>query len=86
MTLHRWRKSVQLDVPVAPVEQAAHVAGGVDSDPRIVDLRLENSRLRKLATDLLLEVMQLREGAPQTKQRAAQSERAWLPIYRQAAK
>jgi putative transposase len=60
MTLHRWRKA-------APGPQPAHEAGhpywmrrGGD---RIAELQLENSRLRRLVTDLLLEKIKLEEAA-----------------------
>jgi putative transposase len=53
MTLHRWRKKAALGVPQVPTETAARVA----------ELELENSRLRRLITDLLLEKMKLEEGA-----------------------
>ena len=60
MTLHRWRKA-------PPGPKAALVAihpdrtrGGGD---RIAELQLENSRLRRLVTDLLLEKIKLEEGA-----------------------
>jgi putative transposase len=60
MTLHRWRKlsaphhgsatnePSQLDVPRHPGQ--------------VAELQLENSRLRRLVTDLLLEKMQLEEA------------------------
>ena len=64
MTYHRWRKareSSQLAVPSLP--------GGTRTDAppteqtrRIGELQLENSRLRRLVTDLLLEKMNLEEG------------------------
>jgi transposase-like protein len=51
MTLHRWRK--------AP-------PGASEPDPtrggRIAELQLENSRLRRLVTDLLLEKIKLEEA------------------------
>ena len=60
MTLHRWRKA-------APGPQPAHEAGqpyrmrrGGD---RTAELQLENSRLRRLVTDLLLEKIKLEEAA-----------------------
>jgi putative transposase len=46
MTLHRWRKM--------PSDQTTHT--------RIAELQLENSRLRRLVADLLLEKMKLEEG------------------------
>ena len=48
MTLHRWRKA-------PPEPQPA--------DDRIAELQLENSRLRRLVTDLLLEKTKLEEAA-----------------------
>jgi putative transposase len=60
MTLHRWRKmSVPTHMP------AANEAGHFDEPRhpgRIAELQLENSRLRRLVTDLLLEKMQLEEA------------------------
>jgi putative transposase len=59
MTLHRWRK-----VPPAP--QPAQEAGQPDwtrsGGDRIAELQLENSRLRRLVTDLLLEKIKLEEA------------------------
>ena len=64
MTLHRWRKA-----PPGPRPSlvATHEAGqpyrmrrGGD---RIAELQLENSRLRRLVTDLLLEKIKLEEAA-----------------------
>jgi putative transposase len=60
MTLHRWRKSapkisVTLGVPTVTAWQ--------DEEARLIaDLKLENSRLRRLVTDLLLEKMKLEEA------------------------
>ncbi len=60
MTLHRWRKA-------APGPQPAHEAGQPDRSrtqrDRIDELQLENSRLRQLVTDLLLEKIKLEEAA-----------------------
>ncbi len=57
MTLHRWRKA-------PPGPRPAHEAGQPDRIPgggnRIAELQLENSRLRRLVTDLLLEKIKLR--------------------------
>src|SRR5215469_4575100 len=58
VTLHRWRKA-------QPGPQrgfvAIHGAGQPDRTPggggRIAELQLENSRLRQLVTDILLETM-----------------------------
>jgi transposase-like protein len=69
MTLHRWRKA-------APGPQPAHGAGQPDGPrsqrDRIAELRLEdsrlqlqleNSRLRRLVADLLLEKIKLEEAS-----------------------
>jgi transposase-like protein len=60
MTLHRWRKA-------APGAQLAHETGEPGQtrvgDDRIAELQLENSRLRRLVTDLLLEKINLEETA-----------------------
>jgi putative transposase len=63
MTLHRWRKA-----PVKPyAAPAPHGLTGFAEDEdqgrRISDLQVENSRLRRLVTDLLLEKMKLEEGS-----------------------
>jgi putative transposase len=55
MTLHRWR-----------TRGATHEAGQTDrTNGRgdLAELRLENSRLRRLVTDLLLEKIKLEEAA-----------------------
>jgi hypothetical protein len=51
MTLHRWRKA-----PAVP-DRTREV------DDRIAELQLENSRLRRMVTDLLLEKIKLEEAA-----------------------
>src|SRR5262249_23649102 len=64
MTLHRWRKA-------PPGPQPALVATPEAREPdrtrgandRIAELQLENSRLRRLVTDLLLEKVKLEEAA-----------------------
>ena len=60
MTLHRWRN-------VPPGRQTAFVAAGQPDRTRggrdrIAKLQLENSRLRRLVTDLLLEKIALEEA------------------------
>jgi hypothetical protein len=52
MTFHRWRK--------ASIAQSQHEAASLQ-DQQIRELELENSRLRKLVTDLLLEKIMLEE-------------------------
>ena len=64
MTLHRWRKA-------PPGPQPALVATSEAREPnrmrgagdRIAELQLENSRLRRLVTDLILEKLKLEEAA-----------------------
>jgi hypothetical protein len=57
MTLHRWRK-------VPPGPQTAFVATHeARRGDRIAELQLENLRLRRLVTDLLLEKIRLEEAA-----------------------
>jgi putative transposase len=63
MTLHRWRK-----VPPGPQTAfATHEAGQPNrlrgGGDRIAELQLENLRLRRLVTDLLLEKIRLEEAA-----------------------
>jgi putative transposase len=53
MTLHRWRQAPD-------ASETDRTRGGGD---RIAELRLENSRLRRLVTDLLLEKIKLEEAA-----------------------
>ena len=50
MTLHRWRK------------RSLTGADGQASLDQILELELQNSRLRRMVTDLLLEIMQLEEA------------------------
>src|SRR5262249_33222466 len=55
MTLHRWRKR----------PSGSNGSSQTDQTPqtRIAELQLENSRLRRLVTDLLLEQMKLEEAS-----------------------
>ena len=55
MTLHRWRKEAS---------QPNRAPGGGN---RLAELQLENSRLRRLVTDLLLEKIRLEEAAQRRK-------------------
>src|SRR6266576_3686159 len=64
MTLHRWRKAPPGPQPAFVATHEAgrpfRTRGGGD---RIAELQLENSRLRRLVTDLLLEKIKVEEGA-----------------------
>jgi hypothetical protein len=70
MTLHRWRK-LPLPKPEADIPQERADAGKALTNPPAIDemrrvleeLKLENQRLRKIVTDLLLEKMRLEEAA-----------------------
>jgi hypothetical protein len=63
MTLHRWRKAPPLPAPETPHYAAS---AGVSRETRIAQLQAENTRLRRLVTDLLLETMQMQEAAEQS--------------------
>jgi transposase-like protein len=71
MTLHRWRKAAAWPQPVHVAGQPDRTCGGRD---RIAELQLENSRLRRLVTDLLLERIKLEEAAPRQKFSASRDE------------
>ena len=64
MTLHRWRQA-----PPGPQRAlaATHEASQPDRErgggDRIAELRLENARLRRLVTNILLEKIRLEEAA-----------------------
>jgi len=64
MTLHRWRKAPP---GPRPALVATHEAGQSNqlrgARDRIAELQLENLRLRRLVTDLLLEKIKLEEAA-----------------------
>ena len=55
MTLHRWRK----------LRSQSNGSSQIDQTPqtRLAELQLENSRLRRLVTDLLLEKMKFEEAS-----------------------
>ena len=62
MTFHRWRKAQSLagQAMQTPVEDSVHNLSS-DQFRQISNLQLENSRLRRLVTDLLLEKLSLEE-------------------------
>jgi len=68
MTLHRWRTAPPRPQPAFV---AIHGAGQPDRIPagggRIAELQLENSRLRRLVTDLLLEKIKYETKLPKIK-------------------
>jgi putative transposase len=76
MTLHRWRKSRRPSRPSAAesiISDIALVHGRTDRrDQRITELELENSQLRRLVTNLLIEKMRLEEEThPESKRKQA---------------
>ena len=58
MTLHRWRKAPPGSQPASRELDRTRGADG-----RIAELQLENARLRRLVTDLLLVKVKLEEAA-----------------------
>ena len=64
MTLHRWRKAPPGPQPaLVATPEARETDRTRSADDRIAELQLENSRLRRLVTDLLLEKVKLEEAA-----------------------
>jgi putative transposase len=78
MTLHRWRKAPpgpqRALVVTREARQPDRTRGAGD---QITELQLENSRLRRLVTDLLLEKVK-REEAAQSQISAYRDEKALL--------
>jgi hypothetical protein len=62
MTYHRWRKARRLAHPAPKPAAGAAPADNLEQMNQIRELRLENLRLRRLVTDLLLEKDKLEEG------------------------
>ncbi len=62
MTYHRWRKARSLSSLAVGLHGAELKTSAIEQAARISDLQLENSRLRRLVTDLLLGKMSLEEG------------------------
>jgi hypothetical protein len=64
MTLHRWRKAPPGPLPtLVATNEAGNPYRMRRGGDRIAELQLENSRLRRLVTDLLLEKIKLEEAA-----------------------
>jgi putative transposase len=63
MTFHRWRKAHPQRAPVPSSPRAQEAGPERNHRERIAELQLENSRLRRLLTDLLLEKLKLEEAA-----------------------
>jgi putative transposase len=70
MTFHRWRKLPLLkaevkQAPGLPAEPATAIPATLAEMRRVLEeLTIENRRLRKIVTDLLLEKMKLEEASP----------------------
>jgi putative transposase len=62
MTFHRWRKAHPQRAAVLS-SRTQEAGPGRDHRERIAELQLENSRLRRLVTDLLLEKLKLEDEA-----------------------
>jgi transposase len=64
MTYHRWRKARKSsNLAVKSRRDRAEInASPIEQTNRISELQVENSRLRRLVTDLLLEKMTLEES------------------------
>jgi transposase-like protein len=60
MTFHRWRKTHQQRAESLKAQDAKPDSER-DHHERVAELQLENSRLRRLVTDLLLEKLKLEE-------------------------
>jgi transposase-like protein len=68
MTLHRWRKAPPGPQPaLVATSEAREPDRTRGADDRIAELQVENSRLRRVVTDLLLEKIRLEEVAERQK-------------------
>ena len=83
MTFHRWRKARPQTADSAPASApTSHllIVDKTEAEPgrqtRIAELQLENARLRRLVTDLLLEKMKLEEDTVGLQSGTAK--RAWI--------
>ena len=66
MTFHRWRRAHPPRTAMATSAPAAALPElGPEHRERIAELQLENLRLRRLVTDLLLEKLKLEEARGQ---------------------
>jgi putative transposase len=68
MTFHRWRKMSEAQLTVVKMPEESVVVGRAqprlidNSDDQIHNLKLENQRLRRIVSDLLLEKMKVQEA------------------------
>jgi transposase len=61
MTLHRWRKSMLVRGKATDATRPLIQNMENEEGPLLTELQLENSRLRRIVTDLLLEKLKHRE-------------------------
>ena len=61
MTYHRWRKTRETSQLAGPFQPGGAKTDGSEQTGRVRELQHENSQLRRLVTDLLLEKMNLEE-------------------------
>jgi putative transposase len=72
MTLHRWRKAPTSHPPVSTTRDETEVfEQELGQNGRLSELQYENSRLRRLVVDLLLENMKLEDSAARGEPRAS---------------
>jgi hypothetical protein len=67
MTFHRWRKLATLADSVSIETETPVANGGIEHSSQIDYLKLENHRLRRIVSDLLLEKMKVQEALDRTK-------------------
>ena len=69
MTFHRWRKlAASVDADQAPEQLTPDASlNGSGSSSQIEELKLENLRLRRIVSDLLLEKMKVQEALEKSK-------------------
>jgi putative transposase len=63
MTLYRWRKASAESAASAAPDDLNQFKMELGQDQRLADLQRENSQLRRLVIDLLLEKMKIEEAA-----------------------
>jgi transposase-like protein len=61
MTFHRWRKRLPEALSSPAQEHSVDLLGRPEGSGRTEDLRVENERLRRIVSDLLLEKMKVQE-------------------------
>jgi hypothetical protein len=71
MTFHRWRR-LAVSTDALPqqsdqTEESAAQTNGFKHSSQIDDLKLENQRLRRIVSDLLLEKMKVQEALDKAK-------------------